>query len=160
LSLISLFASAADSVIEIKPGQEICPIFKNMKTTLKESEVERKIRVKIGKGETLSGVLSLTSKGNGTLRLANLLLRVFDEHDDGIVYKDSCLKVQFKNINNDGYLDLDVSGIALTTDEKSDKPLDEQKVELQYRYVPKERRFVKTTKQHYDFIELKAGKSQ
>ncbi len=158
LFLTSLSANSAESAIELKSGQEICAIFKEMKTTLKGPEAERKIHVKIGKDETLSGMLSLTSKNNGTLRLANLLLRTFDEHDDGIVYKDSCLSVQFNDLNNDGYLDLEISGIALMTDEKSDKPLEEQKVELQYKYVPKERKFLKITQPDFAFIELKTGK--
>jgi molybdopterin-binding protein len=61
LFLTRLSANAAESEIELKSGQEVCAIFKEMKATLKELEVERKVRVKIGKGETLSGVLSLTS---------------------------------------------------------------------------------------------------
>jgi hypothetical protein len=159
LSLTSFSANAAQSAIELKTGQELCTIFKTMKATLKGPEVERKIHVKVGKEEALTGNLSLTSKGNGTLRIANLLLRTFDEHDDGTVYKDSCLSVRFKDPNKEGYPIFEVSGIALMTDDKSDKPLAEQKVELQYKYVPKERRFLKITQPYFDFIELKTGKS-
>ncbi len=42
-----------------------------------------------------------TPKGNGTLKIHNLNLRVFDQHDDGLVYEDGLLEIDFKDLNND-----------------------------------------------------------
>jgi hypothetical protein len=155
--LPSLPAIAAGDTIELKSGHEICALLKEMRAHLKGSEAERKFHVKTGKGATQLGVLTLTSKGNGTLSIANLLLRVFDEHDDGLIYKDGCFQVQFKERGKNSFPGLELTGIAIETDGKSDKPLKEDKIDLQYEYIPNERRFLKITKPYFDFIELKTG---
>lgn len=56
-----------------------------------------------------------TSKGNGTLRVHNLNLRLFDQHDDGAVYEGDLLNIDFKDLNNDNFNELIVTGIIKYT---------------------------------------------
>ena len=56
------------------------PIVLDLKTAFKQAENEESISLKIdfGNGLTLPAIVQLTSKGNGTLSLPNLSLRLLD----------------------------------------------------------------------------------
>jgi hypothetical protein len=73
--------------------------------------------IDVGPGMTLDAVVEVTAKGNGVLSIANLRLRVVDEHDDGIVYKDGWAHTEFVDLNNDGWKDLVVLGSLVRTRE-------------------------------------------
>lgn len=65
--------------------------------------------------------VEVTAKGNGFLRLANLNLKVFDDHNDGVYYEDEMLNIDFVDIDGNGKRDIVISGIVCFTDEKGDR---------------------------------------
>src|SRR5713226_3522996 len=46
--------------------------------------------------------IEVSAKGNGSLRIANLDLKVFDGHNDGIYYEHEMLNIDFSDIDGDG----------------------------------------------------------
>jgi len=52
-----------------------------------------------------------------------LLLRIFDQHDDGIVYKDNYLNLELKDTTSDGNNELIFSGSLKFTGEKESDPV-------------------------------------
>jgi hypothetical protein len=79
----------------------------------------------------------VTTKGNGILSVANLKgLHIYDDHNDGIIYKGGLLKLEFFDVNGDGCLDLAVSGILIVYDEKGSKVIDEIPIVYLYLFDP------------------------
>ena len=83
------------------------------------------ISFQLNLSDTLTVPVSIntTSKGNGTINLNGLLLRVFDQHDDGIVYKNGYLDLKTKDMNADGISELIISGYLKHTGEKETDPV-------------------------------------
>jgi len=67
-------------------------------------------------------ILVGTSKGNGTLKIHNLNLRVFDQNDDGVVYENSRLNIGLQDINGDMIKELILSGIVRHTGDSESDP--------------------------------------
>lgn len=67
-------------------------------------------------------VLEGTSKGNGTLKIHNLYLRVFDQHDDSVVYENSRLNIHLQDINGDMIKELILYGIVKYTGDSESDP--------------------------------------
>lgn len=65
----------------------------------------------------LNGYFSASAKGNATIRIENIFLRLFDQHDDGIVYPNSLLELELIDLNNDGINELILTGLVATTDD-------------------------------------------
>lgn len=97
-------------------------IKKKIEYSLKNNE---KTSLQINLSNTLSIPVSIdaTSKGNGSINLNGLLLRVFDQHDDGTIYKNNYLNVQAKDTNSDGINELIFSGELKHTGEKEADPV-------------------------------------
>src|SRR4029079_17100174 len=47
----------------------------------------------------MSAVIEVTAKGNGSLRIGNLNLKVFDSHDDGSYYENGLLNIDFSDLD-------------------------------------------------------------
>ena len=103
--------------------------------------------IAIHKDVVANGRIEVTSKGNGTLEVFNLSLKVYDGHDDTAVYKDQMLLIEFTDLNEDGYLDLMVTGIHQVTPEKGDGILDESIVVFMCHFDPRTTRFKKAYQQ-------------
>jgi len=69
-------------------------------------------------------ILEGTSKGNGTILIHNLLIRTFDQHDDGIVYKNNVLSVTTKDITGNNIKEIILNGIVAYTGEKETDPVE------------------------------------
>lgn len=99
----------------------------------KKSRDERRpvtVIIKFPQGVTLQGVVEATDKGNGTLTLGGLALRLQDVHDDGMVYaNDGVLQLDAINVGSPALV---VSGLALRTGEKENDPLVPQAVSAIY----------------------------
>lgn len=80
-------------------------------------------KLKISKNLSIPVTYNATKKGNGTIDLNGLLIRVFDQHDDGIVYKNNFLNVEIKDLNDDGYNEIIFTGTLKFTGEKETDPV-------------------------------------
>lgn len=94
-------------------------------------------------GVSISASFEITNKGNGTLDLPGLRIRVYDDHNDGVVYRDGLLKCEWRDEDGDGVLDLVVSGFAQFYGEKGNRVEIERPIQGLFRYITKEKRFVK-----------------
>lgn len=90
-------------------------------------------RVNLGHGRSGNVKIEVTLKGNGAFILGNLNLRILDVHDDGVVYQGDCLDVDAIDIDNDGYIDLVISGIVVHTGEKDTDPILRESVAYIYK---------------------------
>jgi|LauGreDrversion2_5_1035112.scaffolds.fasta_scaffold01758_2 hypothetical protein len=83
-------------------------------------------------GIKIAATINVTNKGNGSLQIANLKLKIFDSHDDGKYYENEMLKIEFVDLDGDGKRELLVSGIVCFTDEKGDSMLRREAVVFIY----------------------------
>lgn len=81
-------------------------------------EVNRSVKIKTSEYRAFLAKVELTSKGNGTIQLGNLLIRVYDQHDDGVLYKDKELDIYLQDLTRDGNRELILTGILTITDEE------------------------------------------
>ena len=79
----------------------------------------------IGAGLKLPFVLAVTNKGNGGLEIANLKLRIFDDHDDGLIYDGSLLNAEIVSLDDTDNKYLIISGTAIHTGDKGNERLPE-----------------------------------
>jgi hypothetical protein len=84
----------------------------------------------------MAATIEVTAKGNDSLRVGNLKLKVFDSHNDGSYYENEMLKIEFPDIDADGKRELVISGIVCFTDEKGDKVLRREAVVFIYALQP------------------------
>jgi hypothetical protein len=101
-------------------------------------------------GVKMSATIEVTAKGNGSLRIGNLNLRIFDSHNDGSYYEGEMLGVDFADLDGDGKRELVISGIVCLTDEKGDKVLRREAVVFIYALQPN-----RTFKQIYRNTEFR-----
>lgn len=94
----------------------------------------------LGPNVRLDYSFEITSKGNGSLILIDRLVRLYDSHDDLAYFKDGLLQNTLIDLNNDGYLDIKLNGIAIITGEKEDV-LGEKNVSASLIYNPAENTF-------------------
>ena len=92
---------------ELRPSKEGMP---------GEESIHRE--VDFGKKVKLKASIEVTAKGNGALRLGNLNLKVFDSHDDGVVYENELLTIDIADLDGDGARELIVSGIVVFTEDE------------------------------------------
>ncbi len=65
-----------------------------------------------------------TTKGNGTILIHNLLIRIFDQHDDGIIYKNGTLSLTTKDVTGNNIKEIILNGIVVYTGEKEADPVE------------------------------------
>ena len=88
--------------------------------------------------------IEVTSKGNGSMKIGNLYLKVYDTHDDGDFYEGHMLKIEFIDINKDGYKDIILTGIRCKTEEKGNLVVQREGVFLIFLYDFQSDHFVKS----------------
>lgn len=115
--------------------------------------------IEVGPAVRLTASVEVTTKGNGTLNIGNLHLRVVDAHDDGAKYQNGMAHVEFVDVDGDGWKDVVVIGIVDYTDEKSDAVRKREPFTFIYRYDPKNKVFRQTYK-HATFLLEDGPKSQ
>lgn len=109
-----------------------------------EQQLQRVIE--IGAGTRLPASVHVTNKGNGVLAIANLRLKVVDNHGDGATYQNGMPHVEFADVDGDGWKDLLVTGIVDYTDDKSDKVRKQESFTFLYRFDPRSKSFRQTYK--------------
>jgi hypothetical protein len=97
--------------------------------------------IQVGPGVIVDAVAEVTVRRNGTLKVANLTLRILDDYDDGSVYVGGLLHVEFVDISRDGFKDLVVTGTVATTGEKETDPVSYSAVTEIYVFDPKKEKF-------------------
>jgi hypothetical protein len=97
--------------------------------------------VEVGRGIRLPVTIEVTVRRNGTLKVANLELRVLDEYDDGQLYEGGLLHVEFIDVTGDGLKDLVVTGIYVHTGEKEGDPATREPITSLYVFVPDKAEF-------------------
>ena len=81
--------------------------------------------VDLGAGLKLPFALAGTNKGNGTLEIANLKLRILDDYDDSMIYDGSLLNAEIVSLDETDGKYLIISGTAIHTGEKGNERLPE-----------------------------------
>lgn len=84
----------------------------------------------------------VTSKGNGTISLPGLHVRVYDGHDDGLTIRGDLLTCRWRDLDNDGHLDLEVEGIAIAIGDDPKAVPVESKVSGSFRWDAVSKRFI------------------
>lgn len=98
----------------------------NLIKSIKESLQKNKSvasKINISKNISIPVAFDTTKKGNGTLNLNGLLIRIFDQHDDGVVYQNSYLNLELKDLNDDNIKEIIFTGIIKYTGEKETDPV-------------------------------------
>ena len=120
-------------------GAEIERILRSDLRPLKDGmpgEEGLKREIVLAPGVKMTATIEVTAKGNGNMRIGNLNLKVFDEHDDGSYYENGLLNIEFPEINGDGKRQMVISGIVCFTDEKREKVVRREAVVYIYALRP------------------------
>lgn len=91
--------------------------------------------IPLGHGRAVKVTYDLTGQGNGTLRIANLLLRPYSEADLTARYQGHLLDVMLFPDTVTGYCSIAVSGIVEVTGEKDDAIVDRRPAFAVYRFT-------------------------
>jgi hypothetical protein len=97
--------------------------------------------VQIGPSCVFPVIVDVTPKGNGWMKVANLQLRVYKDHDDGSVFDPSLLHVEFVDLTGNGYKDLVIIGTLENTGEKDGDPVSTEPIASIYMFNPKTNQF-------------------
>ena len=85
-----------------------------------------------------------TTKGNGGLTFPGGFARIYDVHDDCIVFAPPLLHTRLADLDGDGFADLELSGTAVLHDEKGTHELGRRPVRAVFTFDPSQHRFVET----------------
>ncbi len=148
LSVLILLVSLLTISCNIQTPQQI--ITKKMIPKYKEPNhhSEYKGYLKIASGIKLPFTFSITSKGNGTITLANdhTLIHVYDSHNEGLYIDGFLLNNYLSDVNNDGYKDLVLKGKVHKTHDKTGEILDTVAIYEIYYYDLKHNTFTNGNK--------------
>lgn len=98
-------------------------------------------QIEIGSTIKLDATVHVTVRRNGTLKVANLKLKILDECDDGLKFADRLLHTEFRDITGDDFKDLVITGTVIHTGEKENDPVSYSTVTSIYAFRPKEKDF-------------------
>lgn len=101
-------------------------------------------QVHIGHGIRANFDFEKTKKGNGTLWFPGGAVGIYDAHNNGITFDPFALNVRLLDLDHDGFLDLEVSGMAVEWDEKGDRELARRSVRATFRFNPSTKTFTNT----------------
>jgi hypothetical protein len=107
--------------------------------------------IPIGHGISADAHIEFTAKGNGHLSVAGLIVRVYDDHDDGRVFEPRLLNIVFVDVTGDSYTDLIISGAEVLT-EDSDSSDGRTEVFACFVYEPSSGTFVRGYAQGPDIV--------
>jgi hypothetical protein len=109
--------------------------------------------IAFGHNRTMKVTYDVTNQGNGTLQIANLLLRPYSESDAVRRYQGHALDVLLFPDSATGYCSIAVSGIIETTGEKDDGIAARRPALAIYR-LAKSGRFVREVAEQADLFDL------
>ena len=132
LLLIAFLSANQTLFAQWWPSQDDCAKAEN-------NVVTRSMEIASGSFQPMK--FEITTKGNGSISLPGLNIRIYDNHDDGLVFESKLLKCEWKDIDEDGFLDLAVSGTAIRTGDKDGAKPTKIKINGVFRWNPKNRQF-------------------
>lgn len=88
-----------------------------------DSGVTQLVPIPLGSHLTVEVAIEKTAKGNGTVQIGKLLLRIYDVHSDGLVYENELLDVGLADLDGDSIKELIISGILKLTGEEAGDPV-------------------------------------
>jgi hypothetical protein len=127
LAVAALLVAQLGSAAEVWPDASAC--------VAAEDPGSAKRRIAVAQDSWIEGVFAITTKGNGIVSLPGLSVRVFDSHDDGVVYRGGLLRCEWQH--NGSRLDFVVSGVA----DRTEVPKASIQVRGIFRYDPSRKRF-------------------
>jgi len=130
--LIALLSSPQLIYAQLWPTRNDC-------ARAQDSIISRSIEISHGNFQPAE--FEITSKGNGAISLPGLNVRIYDAHDDGLVFTNHLLSCEWKDTDDDGFLDLVVNGTAIQTGDNDDAKPVEIKVSGLFRWNPKNKQF-------------------
>lgn len=133
----ALIASVACAVsVESAPMQSRWSELRHLFAQSLDCDCEVRARISVGRSLTVVQA-DTTKKGNGSVTIGNLKLRLFDVHNDGEIFENDVLKVDSVDLDDNGLNDLVVSGIVVFTGEKeSDSVLRKQVLAIYMQIKP------------------------
>jgi len=91
--------------------------------------------IDLDKSRPLKVTLEATTKGNGIITIPGLVIRVYDQHNDGIIFdNDGGLICEWMSDVTGSFPMLRVSGFAIHYDEKGNEVIQKSKVSAVFRY--------------------------
>ena len=103
-----------------------------------------KLNIQVSASVIVTGSFSITSKGNGGLVVPGAGIRLYDSHDDGLIFDGGLLNNELVDIDGDGFKDIVLWGTSILYDDKGDKEIGRRPVLCIFRFNPKIKKFVNT----------------
>lgn len=120
VSLILITSCASATEVQV---QERLSSFYRFQGEASDSGIVQSVPLQIGKNLTLDAAIEKTAKGNGTVQIGNLLLRIYDVHDDGLVYENELLDLGLADLDGDSIKEVIISGVLKLTGEEAGDPV-------------------------------------
>ena len=131
LVLVLRTTAAPNSTVERLSRKDLKPLKSEF-----PGELGLKREIVLASGVKMTATIEMSNKGNGSLRIGNLILWVVDSHDDGSYFEDMMLNIDFTDLDGDGIREMVLSGIQCFTDEKGDKVLRREAIVFIYKLQP------------------------
>ena len=103
-----------------------------------------KLNVQVSVSLTVTGYFSITSKGNGELKVPGANIRLYDSHDDGVVFDGFLLNNELVDVDGDEFKDIVLWGTSILYDDNDDKEISRRPVLSIFRFEPKTNKFINT----------------
>ena len=108
---------------------------------------EKITEVKLSEDIKLSSHFVISPKGNGSLSISNLRLKIFDNHDNGMIYGEDDASITLVDLDGDKIKELLVSGVLIHTGENETSP-------SIYSYFVRGYRYEKSTGEFLNILKI------
>ncbi|HEY7773179.1 MAG TPA: hypothetical protein VIC26_08350 [Marinagarivorans sp.] len=117
-ALITSCASASETSLQQRLSN-----FYRFSGVQNHSGIVQSVAIPLGSKLSVEATIEKTAKGNGTIQIGNLLLRIYDVHDDGFVYENELLDFALADLDGDSIKEIIISGILKSTGEEAGDPI-------------------------------------
>lgn len=104
----------------VREGSEICPLLSSIDPARQGKGGvggEKSLLVELSPTIQIPAMIEMTSKGHGILKIANLELMIYDDHNDGTLFEPRCVNILMEDRSGDGIKDLELSGTLAEMDD-------------------------------------------